>query len=67
MITKYKNLGITLSQKEMKEIKGGAAKPPPNGRQYICPHYTTPCVKDTDVDCFLDCPSVSCFTNLNCV
>ena len=27
MITKYKNLGFTLSQKEMKKIKGGA-KPP---------------------------------------
>ena len=67
MITKYKKLGTQLSQKEMKEIKGGISKPPPNGRKYVCAAYTTPCVQDTDVDCFLDCPSVPCFTSLHCV
>jgi hypothetical protein len=66
MITKYKNLGVTLSQKEMKEIKGGISKPPPNGKKFICPGFTSGCIRDEDVDCFYNCPTVGCFTTIGC-
>ena len=73
MITKYKKLGTALSQKEMKEIKGGIK--PPHYNKYFCTDGFASGYYCSDVDpgptCLFTCSivdvcNVKTWTGNNC-